>query len=74
MEGEEGGALESVLLGVGVSNVLDDSLERKLSDEEIGSLLVLLDLSKGDGTWSVLVWLLNTTSLDGALSGGFGGH
>jgi hypothetical protein len=47
-----------------VGDVLDDSLERKLSDEEVSGSLVLSDLSDGDGSRSESVSLLDTS--DGA--------
>jgi hypothetical protein len=56
-----------------VGDVLNDSLERKLSDQEISGLLVLSDFSESDGTWSVSVWLLDTSGNWGALSGGLAG-
>ena len=50
LESEDGGGLESeVGLGV-VGDLTDESLERKLSNEELGGLLVSSDLSEGDGT------------------------
>ena len=73
LEGKEGGGLESDISLAVVGDVLDDSLERKLSDQKIGGLLVLSDLSESDGTWSVSVWLLDTSGNWGALSGGLAG-
>lgn len=61
LEGQESGALESELAVALVSDVLDDSLERKLSDEEVSALLVLSDLSESDGARSVSVGLLDAS-------------
>lgn len=73
LEGEKSGALESHLrLGV-VSDLLDDSLERKLSDEKVGGFLVSSNLSESDGSRSVSVGLLESTgTTGGALAGGLG--
>ena len=68
LESKDSRALESELLLELVSNLSDESLEWELSDEEVGGLLVLSDFSKGDGTWSVSVRLLDTSSGWGALS------
>lgn len=72
LEGEESGALESEVAVALVSNILDDSLERKLSDEEVSASLVLSDFSDGDGSRSESVSLLDTThwGLSGALLAG----
>ena len=68
LEGEEGRALESELRVALVSDVLDDSLERQLSDQEVSGSLVLSDLSDGHGAGSESVGLLDTAH--GGLSGG----
>lgn len=55
-----------------MSNVLDNSLERKLSDEKVSRSLVLSDLSNGDGSRSESVSLLDSShrSLSGGLLAG----
>ena len=68
LEGQEGRALESEVATGLVSDVLDDSLERELSDQEISASLVLSDFSDGDGSRSESVSLLDST--DWGLSGG----
>ena len=70
LQGEEGGALESDLSLVLLGDVLDNSLEWELSDEEIGGLLVSPDLSEGDGSWSVSVGLLDSAGWGSGLLGG----
>ena len=74
LKGKDGGRLESeVSLEVG-SDFSDESLERKLSDEELGGFLILSDHSKGDGTWSESVGLLHSGDLSVSLGGGLGNH
>jgi hypothetical protein len=72
LEGQEGRALESELAVALVGDVLDDSLERKLSDQEVGASLVLSDFSDGNGSRSESVSLLDTADrgLSGALLAG----
>ena len=74
LKGKNGGGLESkVSLEVG-GNFSDESLERKLSDEELGGFLILSDHSKGDGSWSESVGLLHSGDLSVSLLGGLGNH
>ena len=74
LKGEDGGGLESeVSLEVG-SDFSDESLERKLSDKELGGFLVLSDHSQGDGSWSESVGLLHARDGGGGLLGGLGNH
>tara|TARA_B110000238_G_scaffold66731_1_gene73209 strand:+ start:116 stop:508 length:393 start_codon:yes stop_codon:yes gene_type:complete len=74
LKGKDGGRLESkVSLEVG-GDFSDESLERKLSDEELGGFLILSDHSKGDGTWSESVGLLHSGDLSVSLGGGLGNH
>ena len=47
----------------------DESLERKLSDEEFSALLESSDFSESDGTGSESVGLLDTTGLGSGLLG-----
>jgi hypothetical protein len=73
LEGKNGGALESdVSLNI-ASDVLDQSLERKLSDQEVGGSLVLSDFSDSNSSWSESVWLLNTSHSSGGWGLGLGG-
>ena len=74
LKGKDGGRLESkVGLEVG-GDFSDESLERKLSDEELGRLLVLSDHSESNSAWSESMGLLDTsTGWDGGL-GGLGDH
>ena len=72
LESKESRALESEFAAGFVGDVFDDSLERKISDEEVSGSLVLSDLSDGDGSWSKSVGLLDSTDwgLSGALDTG----
>jgi len=66
--------LESQISFILMSDFSNESLERKLSDEEVSGLLELSDFSQSDGTRSVSVGLLDTTSSGSALSGSLGGE
>ena len=72
LKSQDGRSLESQVSLEILGNFSDKSLERKLSDQELSRLLVSSDLTKGDGTRSVSVWLLHTTSGRSRLSGCLG--
>lgn len=74
LEGEHGGGLESEVSLEVRSDFSDESLERKLSDKELGGFLVLSDHSQGDGSWSESVGLLHAGDGGGGLLGGLGNH
>jgi len=61
LESENRGGLESELAVEFVSDFSDESLERKLSKEEVGGLLISSDFSEGDCTGSESVWSLDTS-------------
>ena len=68
LEGEHGGGLESqVGLEVG-GNLSNESLERKLSDEELSALLESSDFSECDSSGSESVGLLHASAGGGGLS------
>lgn len=58
-------ALESQIGLEVLSDFSNKSLEGKFPDEELGTLLVLANFTKGDGSGTVSVWLLHS-------SGGWG--
>ena len=62
LEGEDGGGLESEVVLEVVGDLSDESLERKLSDEELGGLLESSDLSESDSAGSESVGSLDATS------------
>ena len=60
LEGEDSGGLESKVALEVRSDLSDESLERKLSDEELGGFLESSDLSKCDSAWSESVSSLHS--------------
>jgi len=66
LESEDSGRLESeVTLELGC-DFADESLERKLSDEELGALLESSDFSEGNGAGSESVGLFDSTDGGGS--------
>ena len=59
LEGEDGGALESEVVLELRGDLTDESLEGKLSDEELGALLESSDFTESNCAWSESVWLLD---------------
>ena len=74
LESHDGGALESEIGFEILGDFSNQSLERKLSDQKFGGLLVPSDFSKSDGTWSESMWLLDTAGGWRRFSGSFGGE
>ena len=72
LKSQDGRSLESQVSLEVLGDFSDKSLERKLSDQELSRLLVSSDLTKGDGTRSVSVWLLDTTGGRSGFSGSLG--
>ena len=75
LEGKDGGRLESEV-GLEVrGDFSNESLERKLSDEELGGLLESSDFSECDGSWSESVGSLHANvGWRLSLGGGLGGN
>ena len=81
LEGEDGGALESEVVLELRGDLTDESLEGKLSDEELGALLESSDFTESNCAWSESVWLLDAADggslgllgllVSDVLSGGF---
>merc|ERR1712127_69074 len=69
LEGKNGGRLESKVVFVLGGDLSDESLERKLSDEELSGLLEISDFSEGHCAGSESVGSLDSTS---SLLGGLG--
>ena len=61
LEGEDGGRLESKVSLEVVSDFSNESLERKLSDEEFSRFLESSDFSEGNSSWSESVSSLDST-------------
>ena len=72
MESSDSGRLESQVGLEVLGDLTDQTLEGKLSDQELSRFLVSSDLSKSDGSWSVTMRFLDSSSSWGALSGGLG--
>ena len=81
LEGKDGGALESEVVLELRGDLTDESLEGKLSDEELGALLESSDFTESNCAWSESVWLLDAADggslgllgllVSDVLSGGF---
>ena len=74
LEGRDGGRLESEVGLEVLGNLTDETLERELSDEELGRLLVSTDFTERDGARTVPVWLLDAAGGWRGLSCGLGGE
>ena len=74
LESKDGRSLESQVSLELLGDFTDKSLEWELSDQELSRLLVTSDFSESDGTWSVSVRLLDTSSRWGGLAGSLGGQ
>ena len=72
LESLDGGSLESQVSLEVLGDFTDKTLEWQLSDQKLSGFLVSSDLTKSDGTRSVSVRLLDTTSGWGRLSGSLG--
>ena len=72
MQSGDSGRLESQVGLEVLGDLTDQTLEGKLSDQELSRFLVSSDLSKSDGSWSVTMRFLDSSSSWGALSGGLG--
>jgi histone H3 len=73
LEGQDGRSLESEITLEILGDLTDQTLERKLSDEKVGTLLVATDLTEGDSSGSVSVGLLDSSGGRSRLSGSLGG-
>jgi hypothetical protein len=73
LEGQDGRSLEPEITLEILGDLTDQTLEGKLSDEEVGTLLVTTDLTKGDGSGSVSVGLLDSSGSWGRLTSSLGG-
>ena len=74
LEGRDGGRLESEVGLEVLGNLTDETLERELSDEELGRLLVSTDFTERDGARTVPVRLLDAAGGWRGLSCGLGGE
>jgi len=74
LESGDGGALEPEICLEILCYLTDKPLKRELADQELGALLVLSDLSEGDGAGAEAVGLLHSTGCRSGLAGGLGGQ
>jgi hypothetical protein len=72
LKGEDGRSLETKVGLEVLGNLTDETLERKLSNQKVGTLLVTTDLTKSDGSRTVSVRLLDTSSGRGRLTSRLG--
>ena len=70
LHGHDGGGLEAEVRLEVLSDLADEALEGSLADQEVGRLLVLPDLAKGDGSGTVAVGLLDASCGGRGLAGG----
>ena len=73
LEGKDGGSLEPQVGLEVLGDLTDQPLEGELPDEELGALLVLADLAKGDCSGPVPVGLLHSSRCGGGLASRLGG-
>ena len=72
LKGSDSSALESQVGLEILSDFSNQTLEWQFSDEQFSRFLVSSDFSKSDGTWTVSVRFLHSSSGWGALSGSLG--
>jgi len=74
LQSKDSGSLESQVGLEVLGDLTNQTLERKLADQEVRGFLVSADLSERDGTRAVSVRLLDSSGRRGALARGFGGE
>jgi hypothetical protein len=74
LKSTDGRALETEIALEVLSNFTNQTLERKLADQELRRLLVATDLTESDGTGLITVRLLDTTGRRGGLASSLGGE
>ena len=62
LEGQDGGCLETQIVLEVLGDLTNQTLERQLANQSSVALLVLADLTQGDGARTVTMWLLDTAS------------
>ena len=72
LEGSDSRRLESQVGLEVLGDLTNETLEGQLADQELSGLLVTTDLTESDGTWSITMWLLDSTSGWGTLAGSLG--
>jgi hypothetical protein len=74
LERRDGGALEPEVGLEVLRDLADQTLERKLADQQLRALLVLADLAERDGAGAEAVGLLHAAGGGRRLAGGLGGQ
>ena len=75
LESHNGRALETEIVLEILSDLTDQSLEGELTDQKLGALLVLADLTKSHSSGAITMRLLHVGSVGGrSLTGGLGGE
>jgi hypothetical protein len=74
LEGKDGRSLETKVGLEILGDLTDKTLERELADEQVGGLLVTTDLTESDGSRTVTVRLLDSSSGWGRLTSSLGGE
>jgi len=72
LESADGRRLEAKIRLEVLSDFTNETLERKLADQELGRLLVTTDFSESDGTRLVAMGLLDTAGGGSGLAGSLG--
>ena len=72
LEGKNSRSLEAEIRLEVLGNLTNKTLEGKLSDEEVSTLLVTTDLTKGDSSRAVTMGLLDSSGSRGRLTGSLG--
>ncbi|KAG0564265.1 hypothetical protein KC19_8G097000 [Ceratodon purpureus] len=67
LKGEHGVALKTQIGLEVLGDLTDQPLEGQLADQQLGTLLVLTDLTKSDGSWPVAMGLLHSSGGGGRL-------
>lgn len=74
LQGEDGRALEAQIRLEVLGDFANEALEGKLANQQVGTLLELANLTKGDGSRPVAMRLLDAARDGGRLARGLGGE
>ena len=74
LESSDGSALETEIGLEVLSDLTNETLEGQLADQKLRRLLVTTDLTEGNGTGTITMGLLDSTSGWSGLPGGLGGQ
>ena len=74
LKSHDGGRLESQVGLEVLGDFSDETLEGQLTDEQLRRLLVTSDLAESNGSWTVTMWLLDSSGCWSRLAGSLGGQ